>query len=181
VGELGTADAVSFDNNQAQLTFGGASSAAGLSPGTFVSDRVNFSFNPANSLIVAAVWGGTQVNSNVNRSSTNNSSWNSSTDLDPSVTVPPTFPSSWTQQTNTDHFVLAIDFAPSPISGATASTYVPISSEIGNPLMVSVTATNAAGSSAPATSAATGIVTGSGSDMLNVGLHITVNSLPIAA
>jgi hypothetical protein len=46
-----------------------------------------------------------------------------------------------------------------PISGATASTYAPVAGDIGNTLTVSVTATNASGSSAPATSAATSAVT----------------------
>ncbi|MDQ6867126.1 MAG: hypothetical protein M3178_01420 [Pseudomonadota bacterium] len=44
------------------------------------------------------------------------------------------------------------------IGGATASTYVPVSADVGNTLTISVTATNGTGSSAPATSAATGAV-----------------------
>jgi Cellulase (glycosyl hydrolase family 5) len=46
-----------------------------------------------------------------------------------------------------------------PISGATAQTYVPVSSDVGNALTVSVIARNATGASAPATSAATSAVT----------------------
>jgi hypothetical protein len=51
--------------------------------------------------------------------------------------------------------------AGTPISGATASTYVPVSADVGNTLTISVTATNGAGPSAPATSAATAAVTAS--------------------
>lgn len=49
-----------------------------------------------------------------------------------------------------------------PISGATAQTYVPVSSDVGNTLTVSVIAKNATGASAPATSAATGAVVAAG-------------------
>jgi hypothetical protein len=44
------------------------------------------------------------------------------------------------------------------ISGATAATYMPVAGDIGNMLSVAVTATNAGGSSAPATSAPTAAV-----------------------
>jgi hypothetical protein len=44
------------------------------------------------------------------------------------------------------------------ISGATASTYVPVISDVGNTLTVSVTAKNSAGASSPATSAATSAI-----------------------
>jgi hypothetical protein len=46
-----------------------------------------------------------------------------------------------------------------PITGATASTYIPVTADIGNMLAISVVAKNASGSSAPATSAATSAVT----------------------
>jgi hypothetical protein len=49
--------------------------------------------------------------------------------------------------------------AGTPISGATASAYVPVSADVGDTLTISVTATNGAGPSAPATSAATSAVT----------------------
>jgi len=45
-----------------------------------------------------------------------------------------------------------------PIAGATASTYVPVSGDVGDFLTVSVTAINGMGSSFPATSAATAAV-----------------------
>ena len=48
------------------------------------------------------------------------------------------------------------------IAGATASTYVPVSADVGTILTISVTATNGSGSSAPATSAATSAVTAAG-------------------
>src|ERR1700736_5024056 len=44
------------------------------------------------------------------------------------------------------------------IGGATASTYVPVSADVGNALAISVTAANGSGSSTPATSAATSAV-----------------------
>ena len=47
------------------------------------------------------------------------------------------------------------------ISGATASSYVPVTGDIGSTLTVSVVAMNTGGSSSPATSAATSAVTGS--------------------
>jgi hypothetical protein len=50
------------------------------------------------------------------------------------------------------------DSATGPIGGATASVYVPTSANLGHTLTVSVVATNALGSSAPATSAATSAV-----------------------
>jgi hypothetical protein len=45
-----------------------------------------------------------------------------------------------------------------PISGATASSYVPVPADVGTTLTVAVVANNAGGSSAPATSAATSAV-----------------------
>jgi hypothetical protein len=48
--------------------------------------------------------------------------------------------------------------AGTPIGGAPASTYVPVSADVGNTLTISVTATNGAGSSTPAASAATSAV-----------------------
>jgi hypothetical protein len=51
----------------------------------------------------------------------------------------------------------------SPIGGATQSTYVVVSADLGRKLRVAVTASNAAGQSAPATSNATGTVTQAGS------------------
>jgi hypothetical protein len=156
VGELGPGGGVSFDSNQVRLTFSGANTVTGLNgPSIFVSDRMNFALDPTKSLMVSAVWGGTQVNSNVDRASTNNSTWNSCTDLDASVTMPPTYPGSWSQQTNTDHFVSSIDFAPASIPGAAASTYVPVAEDVGEFITVSVTASNIAGASAPAISAST--------------------------
>ena len=48
------------------------------------------------------------------------------------------------------------------IAGATASTYVPVSADVGTILTISVTALNGSGSSAPATSAATSPITAAG-------------------
>src|SRR4029077_1564139 len=45
-----------------------------------------------------------------------------------------------------------------PISGATHQTYVPVAGDVGHAIRVQETATNAGGSSAPATSAATAAV-----------------------
>jgi hypothetical protein len=45
-----------------------------------------------------------------------------------------------------------------PISGATSQTYVPVAADVGHTLEVQETATNAAGASSPATSAATAVV-----------------------
>ena len=50
------------------------------------------------------------------------------------------------------------------ITGATASTYVPVSADVGTILTISVTARNGSGSSAPATSAATSAVDGGWAD-----------------
>ncbi|MDQ6867125.1 MAG: right-handed parallel beta-helix repeat-containing protein [Pseudomonadota bacterium] len=63
------------------------------------------------------------------------------------------------------------------ISGATASTYVPVSGDIGNTLTVSVTATNASGSSTPATSAATAAVTAASGVPVNTGIP-TISGTP---
>lgn len=67
---------------------------------------------------------------------------------------------SWTQSPTS--FTRQWNRAGTPISGATATTYVPVTADIGNTLTVSVTATNSFGSSSPATSAATSAVTASG-------------------
>jgi hypothetical protein len=67
-----------------------------------------------------------------------------------------------------------------PIGGATASIYIPVATDVGNTLTVSVVATNSGGSSAPATSAATSAVAPL-SDVLKISLQLTVDSLPIAA
>jgi hypothetical protein len=82
-------------------------------------------------------------------------------------------PTSFTYQWN--HAVIGA------IPGATASTYVPVTGDIGNTLTVSVVATNSGGSSSAATSAATGAVVAAGGDVLSIGLRIAANSLPIAA
>jgi len=55
-------------------------------------------------------------------------------------------------------FTYRWNHAGTPIGGATASTYVPVSADVGNTLTISVTATNGSGSSTPATSAVTSAV-----------------------
>src|ERR1700730_9629679 len=55
-------------------------------------------------------------------------------------------------------FVYQWASAGAPISGATASSYIPVTSDIGNALAVYVTAANTGGSSPPVTSAPTGAV-----------------------
>src|SRR6202043_2775373 len=62
----------------------------------------------------------------------------------------------WTH--NPTSFTYQWNRAGTAISGATASTYVPVSADVGNTLTISVTATNSLGSSTPATSAATSAV-----------------------
>ena len=57
-----------------------------------------------------------------------------------------------------------------PISGATNQTYTPLAGDVGNTLRVAVTATNATGSSVPATSAATAVVTAAASAPTNTTL-----------
>jgi hypothetical protein len=157
IGELRPGGGVGFDGHQVRLTFSGANTVTGLGPGVIISDRVPVAIDPTKYLVVSAVWGGTQVNSNVDRASINNTTWIGPTgsDLDASASVPSTFPSSWIQQLNTTHFIAQIDFAPNPISGATASTYTPVIGDIGRLIMVSVIASNAAGSSLPKSSALT--------------------------
>jgi len=59
------------------------------------------------------------------------------------------------------------DSATGPIGGATASAYVPTSANLGHTLTVSIVATNAVGSSTPATSAATSAVTAAGGGILD--------------
>ncbi|MFZ0506585.1 MAG: hypothetical protein WAM29_00400 [Methylocella sp.] len=85
----------------------------------------------------------------------------------------------WTN--NPTSFAYQWNRAGTTIGGATASTYVPVSADVGNTLTVSVVATNSGGSSSAATSVPTGAVIAAGGDTLNIGLHITANSLPIAA
>jgi hypothetical protein len=63
----------------------------------------------------------------------------------------------WTH--NPTSFTYQWNRAGTAIGGARASTYVPVTGDAGNTLTVSVVATNAGGSSPPATSAATGAVT----------------------
>jgi hypothetical protein len=63
----------------------------------------------------------------------------------------------WTH--NPTSFTYQWNRASGAISGATASTYVPVTGNIGNTLTVSVVAANSGGSSTPATSAATSAVT----------------------
>jgi hypothetical protein len=60
--------------------------------------------------------------------------------------------------TNPTSFTYQWSRAGAAISGATGSSYVPVTADIGNTLTVSVTAANTGGSSPPATSAATGAV-----------------------
>jgi hypothetical protein len=63
----------------------------------------------------------------------------------------------WTH--NPTSFTYQWNRAGTAIGGATASTYVPVTGDLGNTLTVSVVATNSGGSSSPATSAATRAVT----------------------
>ncbi|MGB6177048.1 MAG: hypothetical protein WBF43_12105, partial [Methylocella sp.] len=67
--------------------------------------------------------------------------------------------------------------AGTPIGGATASTYVPVAADIGDTLTVSVVATNAGGSGAPATSAPTSAVAAAGSVPVNTVLP-TISGTP---
>lgn len=67
-----------------------------------------------------------------------------------------------------------------PIGGATSSTYVPVTADIGSTLTVSVIATNSFGSSAPATSAPTSAVIPAGAG-LNIGANVDVGSIPMGA
>ncbi len=53
------------------------------------------------------------------------------------------------------------------IKGATAAAYVPVTADVGNTLTITVIATNAGGSGAPATSAATSAVVAAGSVPVN--------------
>ncbi len=69
-------------------------------------------------------------------------------------------PSSFTHQWNR---------AGTPINGARALIYVPVSADVGNPLTISITATNSGGSSRPATSAPTSTVVAAGSVPVNTG------------
>ena len=66
----------------------------------------------------------------------------------------------WTH--NPTSFTYQWKRAGTPISGATASTYVPVTGDVGNTLTVSVVAANSGGFSAPATSAATSAVAAAG-------------------
>jgi hypothetical protein len=59
-----------------------------------------------------------------------------------------------------------------PISGATTSAYVPVVGDIGNTITVTVIASNAIGSSLPATSAATLAVVAAASVPMNTGLPV---------
>ncbi|MGB6176255.1 MAG: hypothetical protein WBF43_07940, partial [Methylocella sp.] len=85
----------------------------------------------------------------------------------------------WTH--NPTSFTYKWNRAGTLIGGATASTYVPVSADVGDMLTVSIVATNSGGSSSAATSVPTGAVVTAGGDTLTIGLHIAANSLPIAA
>jgi len=67
----------------------------------------------------------------------------------------------WTH--NPTSFTYQWNRAGTAIGGATASTYVPVTGDLGNTLTVSVVAANSGGSSSPATSAATSAVAAAGS------------------
>jgi hypothetical protein len=66
-------------------------------------------------------------------------------------------------------------------SGATTLSYTPTGGDFGKTLTVTVTATNSGGTSAPSTSAASAAVIAGGGDALNIGLNLTVDSVPIGA
>ena len=67
------------------------------------------------------------------------------------------------------------------ISGATASTYVPVTGDIGNTLTVSVVATNSIGPSSPAQSAATPAVIAAAGPALITNLSMATGTLPLGA
>lgn len=66
------------------------------------------------------------------------------------------------------------------IPGATASTYVPVTGDIGNTLTVSVVATNSIGPSSPVQSAATPAVIAAGPSLI-INLSMATGTLPLAA
>ncbi len=66
------------------------------------------------------------------------------------------------------------------ISGATASSYVPVAADVGNTLTVSVVAANTGGSSPPATSAPTTVVTAAGPTLI-INLSMATGTIPLAA
>lgn len=71
--------------------------------------------------------------------------------------------------------------AGTPIGGATASTYVVASADIGSTLTVSVIAINGFGASTQATSVPTGVVIAGGGGALNIGANVDVGLIPIGA
>jgi hypothetical protein len=84
----------------------------------------------------------------------------------------------WTN--NPTSFTYQWNRAGTAISGATASSYVPATADIGNTLTVSVVAANTGGSSPPATSAATPVVTAVGPSLI-INLSMATGTIPLAA
>ncbi|MGH6811318.1 MAG: hypothetical protein ACREDM_02925 [Methylocella sp.] len=68
------------------------------------------------------------------------------------------------------------------ILGTTASTYAPVTGDIGNTMTVTVVATNSIGPNSPATSAATpAVIAGTSAPSLINTLDMTTGMLPLAA
>ena len=84
----------------------------------------------------------------------------------------------WTN--NPTSFTYQWNRAGTAISGATASSYVPVAADIGNTLTVSVVAANTGGSSPPATSAPTTVVTAAGPTLI-INLSMATGTIPLAA
>jgi hypothetical protein len=148
-----------FDGTQVQLTFGGSTTLAGLNgASTVFSDYVPFTLDASKNLVISMFYGGTTVNVG-EATAAPITVYYSNTVVNPAATVA----AGLLTQAGFADTAGEVDFkagTTGAIAGATASTYIPVTANVGDNLTVSVVAYNSSGgASSPATSAATAAVT----------------------
>jgi hypothetical protein len=111
VGHQGAGGNLSFDGNQVQLLFAGATTLTGLGPGIYTSDPIAFTIDSTKNLVVSSLWAGTTVTPRqFIAGATGNTLYLSNTVTDPSVTTP-TYPAGWSTTANLTQFVTSINFS----------------------------------------------------------------------
>ena len=167
VGQTLTASTGTWTNSPTSYAYQWNSSAGGAIPGATASTYVPVTGDIGNTLTVSVV----ATNSGGSSSPATSAATNAvaAAGSVPANTVLPTISGTpqvgqtltatngtWTNSPTS--FTYQWNRAGTPIGGATAATYVPVSADVGNSLTISVTGTNGSGSSAPATSSATSSV-----------------------
>ena len=158
IGEAATTgNPTDFDGDQVHETFSGVAPLTGINGATTIcGDYVPLTVSASKNLVVSMLYGGTTVNVGSNGATVPTIGvYYCNTVVTPGATVA----AGLTLQAASALTAGEVDFiagsASAPISGATAQTFTPTATQLGDALTVSVTAHNVTGPSLPSTSAAT--------------------------